>query len=119
MVSPVRPSRESITLSSRCAQKGHFTRWVLLVLGGYYKNQISEIRYRITAKPPTPTLATVRRSPRQFPRFPVAASASIRPATTLRGTAAALPQMNTPQTSPAIESLPPQPPAPAPLHTIS
>src|SRR5258707_7088053 len=24
MVSPVRPSRESITLSSRCAQKGHF-----------------------------------------------------------------------------------------------
>src|SRR5579859_3835430 len=26
MVSPVRPSRESITLSSRCAQNGHFTR---------------------------------------------------------------------------------------------
>jgi len=33
-VSPVRPSRESITLSSTCAQKGHFTRQALLdVLG--------------------------------------------------------------------------------------
>src|SRR5215469_18244068 len=37
MVSPLRPSRESITLSSRCAQKGHFTRWFLLVLGAYYR----------------------------------------------------------------------------------
>src|SRR5882762_4353209 len=30
IVSPVRPSRESITLSSTCAQKGHFTGLVLL-----------------------------------------------------------------------------------------
>src|SRR6266849_6231594 len=30
MVSPLRPSRESITLSSTCAQKGHFTRQFLL-----------------------------------------------------------------------------------------
>src|SRR5258708_8228858 len=30
MVSPVRPSRESITLSSRCPQKGHFTPAFLL-----------------------------------------------------------------------------------------
>src|SRR5208283_2553839 len=41
MVSPVRPSRESITLSSMLAQKGHFTREVLLMLG-----RISEIRYQ-------------------------------------------------------------------------
>src|SRR5713226_2545814 len=30
MVSPTRPSRESITLSSRCPQKGHFTPATLL-----------------------------------------------------------------------------------------
>src|SRR6266403_4746522 len=30
MVSPLRPSRESITLSSTCAQNGHFTRQFLL-----------------------------------------------------------------------------------------
>src|SRR5208283_4236111 len=41
MVSPVCPSRESITLSSMLAQKGHFTREVLLMLG-----RISEIRYQ-------------------------------------------------------------------------
>src|SRR5271157_1843496 len=44
MVSPVRPSRESITLSSIFAQKGHFTRKNLLMLG-----RISEIRYQISA----------------------------------------------------------------------
>src|SRR5271163_304510 len=32
MVSPVRPSRESITLSSMLAQKGHFTRDHLLAV---------------------------------------------------------------------------------------
>src|ERR1700724_462680 len=33
MVSPARPSRESITLSSMWAQKGHFTRGYLLSAG--------------------------------------------------------------------------------------
>src|SRR5215472_10681445 len=32
MVSPPRPSRESITLSSTCAQKGHFTKPHLLTV---------------------------------------------------------------------------------------
>src|SRR6266446_638285 len=32
IVSPTRPSRESITLSSICAQKGHFTGLVLLAV---------------------------------------------------------------------------------------
>src|SRR6266566_1290568 len=58
MVSPPRPSRESITLSSRCAQKGHFTRHDLLVDGQLRPALLSYAPVRATS--PTTVLPESR-----------------------------------------------------------
>src|ERR1700738_382299 len=88
IASPARPSRESITLSSRNAQKGHFTPWILLA------GCLPAIARRHS--PATLFLA---------PRTP-----AIFPATTLGATTVARPRNHSRQTSPA--KVPSQPPPP-------
>src|SRR5205823_7211982 len=78
MVSPPRPSRESITLSSTCAQKGHFTRLGLLI-GPHRPLNLSHAPTRATS--PTiilPESETVR-PPRQPPRSRSAKEPRLRP----------------------------------------
>src|SRR2546429_1821567 len=58
MVPPPRPYRESITLSSRCAQKGHFTRHDLLVDGQLRPALLSYAPVRATS--PTTVLPESR-----------------------------------------------------------
>src|SRR5262249_22312345 len=48
MVSPPRPSRESITLSSTCAQKGHFTGLSLLAGRLLRLPPLARVIYRAT-----------------------------------------------------------------------
>src|SRR5712692_6044294 len=58
MVSPRRPSRESITLSSTCAQKGHFTGLILLAVWHFRPPPLFHV-------PPTPAIspATILHAP--------------------------------------------------------
>src|SRR5215469_15720158 len=117
MVSPARPSRESITLSSRCAQKGHFTRWVLL--GARSILQELEIRNQVSTAGSHTKETSLRelRFPPQFLRLPAGAGALARPTTSLRGITAALRPVSKPQRSPARGSSPRLQPALVPPHT--
>src|SRR5215472_2984054 len=56
MVSPPRPSRESITLSSKCAQKGHFTRPDLLTVANGLLRAALLSRAPVRATSPTTVL---------------------------------------------------------------
>src|SRR5246127_5899185 len=106
MVSPVRPSRESISLSARCPQKGRFTPAFL---------------------PCRPVQRPLRRlvphfRARQFPQAllsrvpPVPASS---PEKRLRESAAVFPPCCIRQTSPATAQSPPPPPSNFPLQTLA
>src|ERR1700745_4269178 len=106
MVSPVRPSRESITLSSRCPPQGPFTPAFL---------------------PCRPVQRPLRRlvphfRARQFPQAllsrvpPVPASS---PEKRLRGSAAVFPRCCILRTSPATAQSPPPQPSNFPLQTLS
>src|SRR5882724_3409515 len=91
IVSPVRPSRESITLSSRCPQKGHFTPAVLPCRP--VRNLVPHRRARQCHQA---LLFRVRPIPAICPgkRLPESATESL--------------QYCTPQRSPATTRLPPQ-----------
>src|SRR6266404_2105685 len=102
IVSPVRPSRESMTLSSKCPQKGHFT----------------------------PTFLPCRPDQHSVPHFrarqchrallfhvpPVPASS---PEKCLRESATVFPRCCILRTSPATAQWPPPPPSNFPLQTLS
>src|SRR6266851_4610228 len=93
MVSPVRPSRESITLSSRCPQKGHFTPAFLPC------RPVQRLVPHFRARQCHPVLA-----------FRVSPILAIYPERLLRGSAAESPQRCIQQTSPATAQSPPPPP---------
>src|SRR5258708_9741378 len=107
MVSPVRPSRESITLSSRCAQKGHFN-WGCL--RGAFLFRVRTTKARATQEggaSPVPTNSLWRLGlpvRLQFAHFRVRACVSVRPATSLRGEAEERRQKSRTRTLPATES---------------
>src|ERR1035438_905225 len=105
MVSPVRPSRESITLSSTWAQKGHFTRLNLLATPSLVVPLSHLLRSGFCAWlhlfAPVDLVALgsrLRPIPRLWPLparplfLPVRPYAAIRPATCLHESAAAHPR---------------------------
>src|SRR5689334_5959331 len=96
IVSPARPSRESITLSSRCPQNGHFTR-VALPAGGP------------RGGPPSPQCPAAP----LFLRPPIPAAFPAKP---LHESESEFPPGCTPRTSPATPGSPPPPRVPVLLQ---
>src|SRR5271156_5424504 len=97
MVSPARPSRESITLSSMLAQNGHFTRGHLLAV--VYHAQSRAIRVVIPF--PVRRAWPAWRPEAERPLLPVLLLCPFRAidrAKILREAAAARPPSSTPQT---------------------
>src|SRR5258708_27198603 len=118
MVSPVRPSRESITLSSRCAQKGHFN-WGCLRGAFLFRERTTKARAtQEGGASPAPTNSLWRLGlpvRLRFAHLRVRACVSVRPATSLRGEAEESRQKSRTPTLPPTESWRRPPPAPFPL----
>src|SRR5271154_7258282 len=91
--SPVRASRESTTLSSRCEQKGHFTCACLPFCARTLTHPTCRTNRIIQPVLPTPLPPQFSLLPFLLPPFFAA-----RPSTTLRGTALALQRDMEPRT---------------------
>src|SRR5271168_3562483 len=113
MVSPVRPSRESITLSSMLAQNGHFTRDGLLAV--FYREPSRMLLATIIFPTLPASPAWTRQATRPLLRaFLLRPSRAAAPAKTLRPATAALHRAPRRQMLPATKPAPPPWPKPRP-----